>query len=114
MNAGKISWDFLPNIPMLRPGLFSSRTAMPLFDAQPMARLPNPIFPPAFAQPTDCSDRRSRISAASRWMPCRRSEEHTAELQSLMPNSYAVFCLKNKTHNKLDNKETKHKIQHTN
>src|SRR3546814_7425263 len=24
-----------------------------------------------------------------------RSEEHTYELQSLMPNSYAVFCLKN-------------------
>src|SRR3546814_7634544 len=33
-----------------------------------------------------------------------RSEEHTSELQSLMRNSYAVFCLKNKnerrkTHN---------------
>src|SRR3546814_7447236 len=28
-----------------------------------------------------------------------RSEEHTSELQSLMRNSYAVFCLKiNKTH----------------
>src|SRR3546814_9317968 len=27
----------------------------------------------------------------------RRSEEHTSELQSLMRNSYAVFCLK-KTH----------------
>src|SRR3546814_2647693 len=26
-----------------------------------------------------------------------RSEEHTSELQSLMRNSYAVFCLKNKT-----------------
>src|SRR3546814_9028896 len=26
--------------------------------------------------------------------PCR-SEEHTSELQSLMRNSYAVFCLKN-------------------
>src|SRR3546814_9714468 len=26
----------------------------------------------------------------------RRSEEHTSELQSLMRNSYAVFCLKNK------------------
>src|SRR3546814_6411605 len=26
-----------------------------------------------------------------------RSEEHTAELQSLMRNSYAVFCLKQKT-----------------
>src|SRR3546814_2565090 len=26
-----------------------------------------------------------------------RSEEHTSELQSLMRNSYAVFCLKKKT-----------------
>src|SRR3546814_3924704 len=31
-----------------------------------------------------------------------RSEEHTSELQSLMPISYAVFCMKNKktVHNK--------------
>src|SRR3546814_6927934 len=28
-----------------------------------------------------------------------RSEEHTSELQSLMRISYAVFCLKKKTHN---------------
>src|SRR3546814_2285419 len=28
----------------------------------------------------------------------RRSEEHTSELQSLMRTSYAVFCLKKKTH----------------
>src|SRR3546814_5844981 len=28
----------------------------------------------------------------------RRSEEHTSELQSLMRISYAVFCLKKKTH----------------
>src|SRR3546814_1271523 len=27
-----------------------------------------------------------------------RSEEHTSELQSLMPISYAVFCLKDKNH----------------
>src|SRR3546814_2001522 len=27
-----------------------------------------------------------------------RSEEHTSALQSLMRNSYAVFCLKNKKH----------------
>src|SRR3546814_427015 len=27
-----------------------------------------------------------------------RLEEHTSELQSLMRNSYAVFCLKNKNH----------------
>src|SRR3546814_2178863 len=27
-----------------------------------------------------------------------RSEEHTSELQSLMRNSYAVFCFEQKTH----------------
>src|SRR3546814_10490568 len=32
-----------------------------------------------------------------------RSEEHTSELQSLMRNSYAVFCLKKKQkHTKID------------
>src|SRR3546814_9945409 len=30
--------------------------------------------------------------------PRSRSEEHTSELQSLMRISYAVFCLKKKTH----------------
>src|SRR3546814_6534214 len=34
------------------------------------------------------------------WRNCRRSEEHTSELQSLMRISYAVFCLtKKKTKN---------------
>src|SRR3546814_11601385 len=44
-------------------------------------------------------------SAGGRWWraACRhldgmRSEEHTSELQSLMRISYAVFCLKKKTH----------------
>src|SRR3546814_3677479 len=32
-------------------------------------------------------------TASLRFMP-NRSEEHTSELQSLMRNSYAVFCLK--------------------
>src|SRR3546814_4790591 len=32
-------------------------------------------------------------------IPTMRSEEHTSELQSLMRTSYAVFCLKKKTHN---------------
>src|SRR3546814_6351391 len=31
---------------------------------------------------------------ASVWNILSRSEEHTSELQSLMRNSYAVFCLK--------------------
>src|SRR3546814_6753304 len=33
---------------------------------------------------------------------CKRSEEHTSELQSLMRISYAVFCLKKNTTNKND------------
>src|SRR3546814_1166264 len=32
-----------------------------------------------------------------------RSEEHTSELQSLMRNSYAVFCLKKKSHTQQSN-----------
>src|SRR3546814_9976282 len=34
----------------------------------------------------------------------QRSEEHTSELQSLMRISYAVFCLKNKTKQNVQNK----------
>src|SRR3546814_5388104 len=37
---------------------------------------------------------------------CLRSEEHTSELQSLMRNSYAVFCLKTK---KNTDKKTSHR-----
>src|SRR3546814_2786297 len=36
-----------------------------------------------------------------RWGPTIRSEEHTSELQSLMRISYAVFCLKKKNQQKL-------------
>src|SRR3546814_2345762 len=36
-----------------------------------------------------------------------RSEEHTSELQSLMRNSYAVFCLKKK-----NNKNAQYKMQY--
>src|SRR3546814_6484040 len=39
---------------------------------------------------------RLRISEAA----AARSEEHTSELQSLMRNSYAVFCLKKKKKSK--------------
>src|SRR3546814_9620566 len=42
---------------------------------------------------------RPRPRASARWRP-GRSEEHTSELQSLMRNSYAVFCLKKKKHKK--------------
>src|SRR3546814_10206755 len=41
-----------------------------------------------------------RLEAAGEHQ-CLRSEEHTSELQSLMRISYAVFCLKKKTYNKI-------------
>src|SRR3546814_1385882 len=37
-----------------------------------------------------------------------RSEEHTSELQSLMRNSYAVFCLKKKKYTDLTETRYKH------
>src|SRR3546814_4826255 len=39
-----------------------------------------------------------------------RSEEHTSELQSLMRNSYAVFCLKKKQTHVLTQYMTTHRI----
>src|SRR3546814_6832324 len=45
----------------------------------------------------DIADRAAEREAN---LPAMRSEEHTAELQSLMRISYAVFCLKKKLHNK--------------
>src|SRR3546814_5160806 len=41
-----------------------------------------------------------------------RSEEHTSELQSLMRNSYAVFCLKKKTKTQQKNSTNSRQIQH--
>src|SRR3546814_10826225 len=51
------------------------------------------------------ADSRTGLTAARSALGCapvgpgralHRSEEHTSDLQSLMRNSYAVFCLKNK------------------
>src|SRR3546814_7843664 len=39
---------------------------------------------------------RSRLPNSTTGMGSIRTEEHTSELQSLMRNSYAVFCLKKK------------------
>src|SRR3546814_10818445 len=38
------------------------------------------------------------LDISSRSISLSRSEEHTSELQSLMRNSYDVFCLKKKKH----------------
>src|SRR3546814_3144817 len=50
-----------------------------------------------------------KIANAQRQQQCRRSEEHTSELQSLMRISYAVFCLKKKnTYINTNNKIQQH------
>src|SRR3546814_10126909 len=48
------------------------------------------------------ADRLMLLSRRDWHLKLRRSEEHTSELQSLMRISYAVFCLKNNTINKLE------------
>src|SRR3546814_8382038 len=45
----------------------------------------------------------STISAEKAMCRLKRSEEHTSELQSLMRNSYAVFCLKKKKNQTITN-----------
>src|SRR3546814_6963965 len=58
--------------------------------AQAPARDPGPNAPIRYDVRFDnAAHHEARISVTY-----RRSEEHTSELQSLMRNSYAVFCLK--------------------
>src|SRR3546814_5780193 len=68
-----------------------------LFRSNPRARhRPNRHRSPS-------GEKRPLRLASDRYYPCKRkvpwrSEEHTSELQSLMRNSYAVFCvIKNKS-----------------
>src|SRR3546814_1442466 len=57
-----------------------------------------PSPPSAFCTP---------LATGNRLLPSWRSEEHTSELQSLMRNSYAVFCLKKKKKTKKQTPRTK-------
>src|SRR3546814_8794716 len=43
---------------------------------------------------------------------CARSEEHTSELQSLMRNSYAAFCLKKKNKYVINTYKHSERTQH--
>src|SRR3546814_8110652 len=102
-----------PGADILRgvPKSFHSRTRVSAFAgaSKDMFRTLHPNPPRAPAWPAAASNR----NAASRAQSTRnrsvrsqvrsqvrcgtgRSEEHTSELQSLMRNSYAVFCLKKK------------------
>src|SRR3546814_2058337 len=58
-----------------------------------IARPPSRFHAPSVTVATRCPVEERRKRAPSR-TAATRSEEHTSELQSLMRNSYAVFCLK--------------------
>src|SRR3546814_1857079 len=66
----------------------------------PGARLPahEPLGRPAIDGVARC--REQALFHVGRGIEPQRSEEHTSELQSLMRNSYAVFCLKKKKQKK--------------
>src|SRR3546814_7059783 len=58
----------------------------------------SPISCPMSRPPSEKpkSKRNSGTERAKKIVSVNRTEEHTSELQSLMRNSYAVFCLKKK------------------
>src|SRR3546814_9857123 len=56
------------------------------------------LFRSGGRQGVRCEPQRCRAGDVRECMCWPRSEEHTSELQSLMRNSYAVFCLKKKTY----------------
>src|SRR3546814_10182130 len=75
---------------------------VPLSD-MPGTTIPLPGAPPSAPQSTIVqtpmgAHGRPDINPYDRDIDMTRSEEHTSELQSLMRNSYAVFCLKKKKH----------------
>src|SRR3546814_10335781 len=68
---------------------------------------------PATLSASRCLSSLPAVERAAR-EACRslRSEEHTSELQSLMRNSYAVFCLKKKKKKKnKDNNNKEHEVR---
>src|SRR3546814_4486768 len=80
-----------------------TRARMPAANKAAAAASVAPCAPPAtsWRAPSASPPPGKRLSIASSpngKVPDERSEEHTSELQSLMRISYAVFCLKKKTH----------------
>src|SRR3546814_8340964 len=61
-----------------------------------LVRLPREAFVPETHRALAYADIELPLGHGERMMKPVRSEEHTSELQSLMRNSYAVFCLKKK------------------
>src|SRR3546814_9787149 len=82
--------------------MITSIVRAPEIGASPFNATRSNEVSPSLLSPGVGSGSVSRSAAVNSTAPpassTRRSEEHTSELQSLMRISYAVFCLKKKTH----------------
>src|SRR3546814_4270718 len=102
-DSGSMTWDFMPDsVPPTSPVNIASQ-----------AFTRNGVFynPAITYLPWSDKDGNVCVSTFTSVACSVRSEEHTSELQSLMRNSYAVFCLKKKK-NKIDllqMQQTRHK-----
>src|SRR5213075_3535690 len=72
--------------------IYTTRHTLSLHDALPISTIP-------------CGGS-ARGRRQARPSQCRRSEEHTSELQSRLVISYAVFCLKKKTNKIIFSRES--------
>src|SRR3546814_6624615 len=81
----------------VHPGLYYSNFGHHLgeFSTEPhfhLKKSPQALRELVFSTTPNYIDRSGEFASPAQY----RSEEHTSELQSLMRNSYAVFCLKKK------------------
>src|SRR3546814_7128436 len=102
--AGEVSWPWMAMLPVStasNPASTRSRVVLPA----PLSPCTSSASPAATSKSSgpntrvslranDRSRTESRDGSAGLVLGMQRSEEHTAELQSLMRISYAVLCLK--------------------
>src|SRR3546814_4922619 len=97
--------------------LFRSLRSLRAQPAQPRKALADDTRLVTGCDPS-CAERTARtfsglphLRRCTRSLGSGRSEEHTSELQSLMRNSYAVFCLKKKIHKTSIQKSSRTTVQ---
>src|SRR3546814_4813031 len=106
---------------MFRTASLAPPCAGPHSEAMPAAMQANGLAPDepdsrtveveAFCSWSACRIRMRSMARATVGLILYRSEEHTSELQSLMRISYAVFCLKKKTKNKICSTKTEYRVK---
>src|SRR3546814_4925389 len=107
---GSTAWvSTLMNVCSWLAGLYPEQAQRDIFENDPDARICGVVAPTAT---TTYAEGGQTVTGKWGFASGSRSEEHTSELQSLMRNSYAVFCLKKKTDEPLrPRRKTTHNTQ---